>query len=106
MDFGSGAGGAYSYNQVKTQEDIDRDRLLANYETEPAIGRIRVYLLATLPAIATSLAGSATLGEIRKATEEEEDFDEGVALVDGNWKFVKKQKKKVCGTGCIPGLED
>jgi hypothetical protein len=106
MDFGSGSGGAYSYNQVKTQEDIDRDRLLANYETEPAIGRIRVYLLATLPAIATSLAGSATLGEIRKAAPEKEEEGDNVALVDGAWKFVPKQKKKVCGTGCVPGLED
>lgn len=106
MDFGSGSGGAYSYTQVKTQEDIDRDRLLATYETEPAIGRIRVYLLATLPAIATSLAGSATLGEIRKAAPEEEEEGEEAALVDGTWKFVKKQKKKVCGTGCLPGLDD
>uniref|UniRef100_A0A7S4STS9 Uncharacterized protein n=1 Tax=Alexandrium monilatum TaxID=311494 RepID=A0A7S4STS9_9DINO len=101
MDYGSGSGGAYSFKQAKSEKEMERDRLLAEYETEPAVSRLRVYLLGTLAAAGSAIAGSLSVGgEIGLAREEEEEEEEDEVSA-----MFYKGKKTVCKEGCIPGLE-
>jgi len=100
LDYGSGSGGAYSFTQTKAQKDVDRDRLLAQYETEPVVSRLRVYLVGTLAATVSAFAGSVSVGgEIGLAKEEEEEEE------DEESQLYYRAKKTECKAGCLPGLE-
>lgn len=72
MDYTSGPGGAYSYEQVKSQKAADRDRLIAEYDVEPALTRLRSYLAATLLAsLALPAVGSSMGAQMSMAPEED-----------------------------------
>ena len=60
MDYTSGPGGAYSYEQVKSKKAVQRDQLIAQYDVDPALTRVRSYLAASLLA---SLSASVKNGE-------------------------------------------
>eukprot|EP00930_Biecheleria_cincta_P037386 TRINITY_DN25659_c0_g1_i1.p1 TRINITY_DN25659_c0_g1~~TRINITY_DN25659_c0_g1_i1.p1 ORF type:complete len:205 (-),score=28.70 TRINITY_DN25659_c0_g1_i1:103-717(-) len=102
MNYDSGGGGAYAYKKTKSKKDQERDKLLADYETEPVVSRLRVYLLQSFGASAVCLAaGIAAGGEARIAEDEDEDEQDGSNPVI----YDPKKSKKKCGSGCIPGLE-
>lgn len=106
MDQSSGDGGYYGYDQVKTDKDARRDKLLSNYETEPALRRVRFYLLGTAVATAAAwVGGSAVCGEMRMAPpieegEEKEQQEDWRTYTSGgaNWSYAVQQKRR----GFIP----
>lgn len=81
----AGDGGYYSERRKKTNDEIQRDQLLGEYQTGPAMGRLRKYLLGTacLSALGWILGGTSG-GEMSLRDDEDEE--------------------RKCGTRCIPGL--
>jgi len=76
MDYTSGPGGAYSYEQVKTTKAAQRDRLIAEYDVEPALTRVRSYLAASLLAsLAMPALGSSMGAEMNMAPPEDPTTD-------------------------------
>lgn len=106
MNYDSGSGGAYAYKKTKSKKDQERDKLLADYETEPVVSRLRLYLLQSFGAsLVCLISGIAVGGETRLAAEEEEEkYGAIYDAKSSSWKTGKISKKK-CGSGCIPGLE-
>eukprot|EP00434_Breviolum_minutum_P010559 symbB.v1.2.009314.t1/scaffold585.1/size314277/4 len=72
-------------DEKKTTDEIQRDQLLGEYQTGPAMGRLRKYLLGTacLSALGWILGGTSG-GEMSLRDDEDEE--------------------RKCGTRCIPGL--
>ncbi|CAK9107779.1 unnamed protein product [Durusdinium trenchii] len=80
-----GDGGYYSEVRQKTKEEVQRDQLLGEYQTNPAMGRLRKYLVgAAALSVLGWVLGSISGGEM-SLNEDEED-------------------ERKCGTRCIPGL--
>eukprot|EP00929_Paragymnodinium_shiwhaense_P059182 TRINITY_DN29633_c0_g2_i1.p1 TRINITY_DN29633_c0_g2~~TRINITY_DN29633_c0_g2_i1.p1 ORF type:complete len:336 (-),score=86.40 TRINITY_DN29633_c0_g2_i1:276-1283(-) len=74
MDYTSGPGGAYSYQQVKSQKAVQRDRLIAEYDVEPALNRLRTFLAASVVAVLVMPAVGSSMGaEMKLAPPEEEE---------------------------------
>eukprot|EP00439_Symbiodinium_sp_Y106_P084651 s662_g26.t1 len=86
-NFGPGDGGYYSEVRVKPEDERQRDKLLGEYTTAPAMARLRKYLLGSIALLALGWTGGALSGaEMRQDLEREEE--EGA-----------------CGSGCIPGFD-
>jgi len=73
MDYTSGPGGAYSYQQVKSKKVAERDKLISQYDVEPAIARIRSFLAASLLAALVTPALGSSLGAEMKLAPPQED---------------------------------
>jgi len=99
MGYDSGSGGAYAVTVKKGEKEQNRDTLLAAYETEPVVARGRVYLLGSLGANVIAFIAANSAGGQFTAEREEQEEEDPVK------KLFYKSKKKVCGAGCLPGLE-
>ena len=85
--FSPGDGGYYAVERVKPEAELKRDQLLGQYETAPAMARLRKYLVGSMALLALGwTAGALSGAEMRRDFEPEED-------------------EQACGVGCIPGFE-
>ncbi|CAL1150382.1 unnamed protein product [Cladocopium goreaui] len=81
----AGDGGYYMERRQKTSDEIQRDQLLGEYQTGPAMSRLRKYLLGAAAVSALGwIVGSVSGGEMSLREDEEDE--------------------RKCGTRCIPGL--
>ena len=85
--FSPGDGGYYAVKRVKPEDERQRDKLLGEYTTAPAMGRLRKYVVGSLALLALGWTGGALSGaEMSREMEQEQD-------------------EQACGIGCIPGFE-
>ncbi|CAJ1459872.1 unnamed protein product [Effrenium voratum] len=83
--FSPGDGGFYSERVQKSTDEIQRDKLLGEYQTGPAMARLRKYLLGAFGlSVLGWVSGSFTGGEMGIREDADEEF--------------------ACGSRCIPGL--
>ena len=82
-----GTGGYYAEVRTKPEDERQRDKLLGEYTTAPAMARLRKYLLGAIALAALGWTVGALSGaEMRQNLEREEE-------------------EQACGVGCIPGFE-
>jgi len=82
-----GDGGFYSEVRTKPEDERQRDKLLGEYTTAPAMTRLRKYLVGSIACLAVGWVGGGFSGAEMRADMEPEE-EEGA-----------------CGFGCIPGVE-
>lgn len=109
LNFDSGGAGAYSYKQQKAQDEIERDRLLADLEVEPSLRRTRSYALGALACAIVGVAGGslvdAEMAIVDEPPETQQSQEEDPEMA-GFYNPNKKVAKPACKNGCIPGLAD
>lgn len=97
-DRSSGTMGYYTTQNKKTKQDVKRDKLVAVYATEPALSRVRTYLLGALVCSVVAWTGGGSVGgEMRLAAADEEEEN-------GIYKDTSGADNiKACKAGCLPG---
>ncbi|CAL1144099.1 unnamed protein product [Cladocopium goreaui] len=81
----------------KTSDEIQRDQLLGEYQTGPAMSRLRKYLLGAAAVSALGwIVGSVSGGEMSLREDEEDERKCGT--------LVAAAAENSIGTRCIPGL--
>lgn len=95
----SGTYGFYTTVARKSEDDAKRDKLVATYSTEPALSRVRTYLVASVVCSAVAWVGGTNVGgEVLMAEEDEEGEEDGVYRDNSGADDIKR-----CKGGCLPG---
>jgi len=111
MGYDSGSAGAYSYKQLKSTDEEERDILLADFEVEPVVTRAKVYLASALACAVVSGVGGGLVDAEMAIVEEVTEMAPAEAEVLEDpmspqfFDVSKVKPKKKCGAGCVPGID-